>query len=580
MKTKIKNVLPRRGKISPADIDKIVKTIHQLSVRDLRGPMLETPAPIAAYIRERQNLDFTKKFKFCLDDSDLREKAFRKFRGVNVHMANQQMDFPSLDAPRVLASMPDLQRVLLRARAVCHSILTPLGNSEFFANCKNSGGTSQGVSFSDTSTEAKSMFPITITAKARPLFSSAMLHNYQLCDAIEIFNSTNQFDSIFEEVEASRATTVPKTNKIDRMIAIEPTGNMYLQQGLMHSMYNRLASIGLDVSTLPDIHKSLAREGSKNGRLATIDFSSASDCVSIELLRFLLPKTWFRLLDTVRCTSLRMNSFKETLNMFSTMGNATTFPIETLVFYALAIGSIHTHKNTDNSLHYDFQSERDVSVFGDDCIVPTVCADLFMKSCTSVGFMVNFEKSFYHPSDNFRESCGGDYLSGYDVRPFCIKRPAASGRMHMESWLYIVTNALLKKYFLYFGELSYFYGKHVFRYIDSLFTRFSILKKVVPNDYPDDAGIHISHDMKRFSLCYPGNFSKVTRDVHGLYYFHFNNFRYRKRKRQFEYIRYCERLQAWSRDEFTKTERVPFVNIRKIGGYVVAKGQDLRWGIL
>jgi hypothetical protein len=53
------------------------------------------------------------------------------------------------------------------------------------------------------------------------------------------------------------------------------------------------------------------------------------------------------------------------------------------------------------------------STYGDDLVVWTVAYELTCEILTSLGFIVNEDKSYHNGS--FRESCGGDYLAGEDV---------------------------------------------------------------------------------------------------------------------------------------------------------------------
>lgn len=62
---------------------------------------------------------------------------------------------------------------------------------------------------------------------------------------------------------------------------------------------------------------------------------------------------------------------------------------------------------------------RTVSVFGDDIICPTDCAKSVTAALVFFGFKLNEEKSFV--SGKFRESCGGDYFKGLDMRPHYLK---------------------------------------------------------------------------------------------------------------------------------------------------------------
>jgi len=150
------------------------------------------------------------------------------------------------------------------------------------------------------------------------------------------------------------------------------------------------------------LHQSMAREASRSGSHATIDLEAASDSISYELVRFLLPRDWFELLDSLRSPFTLVRGKWVKLEKFSSMGNGYTFELETLIFAALAkaCGGV--------DLGSDF------SVFGDDIIIPTEFASDLVSVLKFCGFSLNEKKSYL--SGSFRESCGGDFFDGASVR--------------------------------------------------------------------------------------------------------------------------------------------------------------------
>jgi hypothetical protein len=93
------------------------------------------------------------------------------------------------------------------------------------------------------------------------------------------------------------------------------------------------------------------------------------------------------------------------------MGNGYTFPLQTLLFYSLA--SLACKMSNVGS--------SQVSVYGDDVIVPPEAFDTFLRLLNLFGFEPNSEKSF--GSGPFRESCGKDYFDGKDCQPLYLKEP-------------------------------------------------------------------------------------------------------------------------------------------------------------
>lgn len=556
----------------------IVATIAQALDRDLRVPtqVYGDKQRATVMLMDRQREEFTKKFSDPLNnENDLETVTFIKFLLVNQHMRDfgeVELDLPTSDMLRPQSRYSKRHNILLRARALMHSVLTPFVDEEWFYHCKHSGGSSLGVPYSDTSLEAKSSFPITLTSGARHIFDDYLSHDAMLRDALLRFNKANPVSGRYLIVEGSRATTVPKSDSIRRMIAIEPTGNMFLQQGLMEMMYDRMRRVALDVELLPERHRRRAKRASITSEEATIDFSSASDCVAIELLRWLIPPKWFDCLNAVRSPYIIIDGEKCELNMFSTMGNAGTFPLETLVFWTLGHACRLQELRTLSSFP-EWKDLKKVSVFGDDCIVPAYMAADFMSVCESVGFIVNKEKSFID-GGGFRESCGGDYLRGFDVRPYCVKAPTSVSINNVEPWLYIIFNSLYAKYKLCFGELMCMADMALWRCMIDLFGQYDISVKLVPDHFPDDSGLKMSQDIDRLDLYYPGlKLSKIGKSANNRYDFLFMRYNYRQTKRRFDYLHYAVWLKR------PGGERSPWWIQRKRGGYVVARGQTSFWSI-
>lgn len=224
-----------------------------------------------------------------------------------------------------------------------------------------------------------------------------------------------------EYVVSSKLLPVPKNREISRIIFVEPSLNTFFQLGLGAILESRLRSFfQLDLATQQEFNRELARRGSIDGSLVTLDLSSASDSLSLRMLRSVLPESvlsWFKLL---RCSSavLPCGNTVE-LEMLSTMGNGYTFPLQTALFSAVLVSAyrcrgIPMRLNRNNE-------PGNFGVFGDDLIyVREVHSDV-IRLLTLLGFEVNADKSFSNEYDRFRESCGADWFFGADVRPVFIK---------------------------------------------------------------------------------------------------------------------------------------------------------------
>lgn len=212
-------------------------------------------------------------------------------------------------------------------------------------------------------------------------------------------------------IPGNRFTTVPKNAKTDRPICVEPHLNMVLQRIYGKVISKRLKRFGIDTEMQHEVNRILAERCSIDDRMVTIDLSAASDTISVELIRNLLPEDWFDVLNNIRSHFTQYDDCQRENAKFSSMGNGFTFELETLIFWALSCASLHFN-NLDR--------KNNVSVFGDDIIVATPAADTLVDLLTYCGFSLNMEKTFLHGP--FKESCGSDFWNGYNVRPFFLKK--------------------------------------------------------------------------------------------------------------------------------------------------------------
>nr|UUW21293.1 MAG: RNA replicase beta chain [Guiyang fiers-like virus 3] len=212
----------------------------------------------------------------------------------------------------------------------------------------------------------------------------------------------------FELTPGGKWFSVPKSAKTERSCEQQPEFNLILQKGVGSVIRRKLKQFaGVDLND-QSINQALALQASATGTLATLDLSSASNSVTVELVRQLLPPSWFDLLDALRCQWVKLDRGWHHLSMFSSMGNGFTFELESMIFWAASAVLV-------DQLHKDV-ADRRFSVYGDDIIVPTACAGALVELLNHLGFRVNEEKSFV--SGPFRESCGLHAFNGVVVTPF------------------------------------------------------------------------------------------------------------------------------------------------------------------
>jgi len=120
------------------------------------------------------------------------------------------------------------------------------------------------------------------------------------------------------------------------------------------------------------------------------------------------------------------------------MGIGYTFPLQTLVFLSLL-------KAVEAILYYR-RGRRTCSVYGDDMIYHRRIHAGVVRHFERIGFVINVEKTF--TDRNFRESCGGDYFHGVDVRPFQPRNGTATfvSPKAYEAVLYKSVNGLLARW--------------------------------------------------------------------------------------------------------------------------------------
>lgn len=223
-----------------------------------------------------------------------------------------------------------------------------------------------------------------------------------------------QIEKMFQFTDGNSVITVPKNAKTERVIAIEPTMNGYVQHGIGGLIRSRLRRVGIDLND-QSRNQELALEGSRTGLLATIDLSSASDTISLEVCRELLPDDWFSAIKQARSpVGVLPDGTRLVYQKVSSMGCGFTFELESLLFWALC-SSVASHF---------MPIDRRLSVYGDDIIVPTSISHQVIWILNYCGFTCNMKKTFV--TGAFRESCGKHYFRGVDVSPIYIRKDVTS----------------------------------------------------------------------------------------------------------------------------------------------------------
>jgi len=230
-----------------------------------------------------------------------------------------------------------------------------------------------------------------------------------------------------------RVVSVPKTLKTPRIIAMEPTATMFVQQGI-HAMFKEVFAMPtINGETNMAYHfvrydsqipnQEMARLGSLDGSLATLDLSSASDRVSNLLVKSMLQR-FPSLRDGVEAARTDRADVPGIgiipLAKFASMGSALCFPMEAMVFLTVVFLGIEKAMDTTMTRRLIKSMIGHVRVYGDDIIVPVDFVPSVIEQLEAFGFKVNSSKSFW--TGKFRESCGKDYYDGTDVSLVRLRR--------------------------------------------------------------------------------------------------------------------------------------------------------------
>lgn len=240
------------------------------------------------------------------------------------------------------------------------------------------------------------------------------------------FGVSNIFvgDNEYEQIETpdyieGKLICVPKTIKGPRLICVHPEESIWIQQGVRHVLESacrrnlRYVSGPRGFVNFNDqtVNGALALTSSKDGRFATIDLKSASDSLSKTLVEFLFGE-YYKYVSCSRAEHISVpdeggGRKSHSISAFAPMGNALTFPVQSICYWALCVATMHVlAPKSEPKICY---------VFGDDILVPTECASLVCEALQLFGLVVNDSKTFL--TGHFRESCGIDAFNGVDVTP-------------------------------------------------------------------------------------------------------------------------------------------------------------------
>ncbi len=357
---------------------------------------------------------FLKKLSFEGDTQRLHREALQQFLAVESRIkdVNHRIRYSPLSS--------GAEGVLSYARRKIESVLGDFKVPEFLEGCGWGPGSTSTLTVKSATRDNKILEEsISVTGRSLPIMRAFLSSDSSWMRArlgADVVGNCSPMASEFHITEEGKFSTVPKDMNRRRSIDIQPTANLFLQKGIGKMIRRRLKRCGIDLDDQTR-NQELAKRAYADA-LCTIDLEAASDSVSTELVRLLLPSDWYEWMDRTRTHTIRLDKDlpPHRLAKFSAMGNGFTFELESLIFYALCWGVVRAESGDVCT---------PISVYGDDIIVASCHYERVTAILNECGFIVNEEKSF--STGPFYESCGKHYFRGFEVTPPIQKEALDSG---------------------------------------------------------------------------------------------------------------------------------------------------------
>jgi len=232
--------------------------------------------------------------------------------------------------------------------------------------------------------------------------------------------------------ETAKFFCVPKDATKLRTISIEPAHRIYMQHAVRRYILRVIAKNYTLRTALPLHDQAINADKAWKEEFATIDLSNASDSIRTSHIYSLLSnmQNVRRWCFATRCTHLRYGTKAIALVSYAGMGNATTFVLESLLFYALAYQAIEQYSSDPIRGRSAREALRTLSVYGDDIVVHKVWAADVLDSLKRAGFQPNMSKTCI--IGPFYESCGSEWYNHIDVTPPRIRTVDTSSLPYRE----------------------------------------------------------------------------------------------------------------------------------------------------
>jgi len=429
-----------------------------------------------------------KRYRFRDDvftDDELRERTLKKFRDTQIRIA------------RPIEIDCGIYMVFQEARKIVRSILGEYTKEEHMKLCQFGKRACVGTSYRDSYLDVKLESSLTGSQEHIAWFNNYLATDKLLSDVV---TSGGKYPPKYEVCDTLRLSLVPKSFKSFRGIMPDTLLGSFYTKGMGRLLQSRLLNVGLDIRHLQSRHRRLVKDNSVSRRLATADLSAASDSLTPELLRRLLPAKWYHAIMHGRINQCMVGDQLQQIISVATMGLGHTFPLQTLIFYSLlkAIGNL----NGDRRMF--------VSVYGDDLIYPSRIHRLVSVIFPKLHLNLNLDKTYVE--DHFRESCGADYYHGSDVRPF---QPQGEFQLldkrQFAAFLYKLLNGIKLRWT----------EEEIPRTLEYLLNELVLTQGIifqVPSFYPDASGFKV--DRPRNGYFYSPVFYVRDTQSCGFYYLH------------------------------------------------------------
>lgn len=442
--------------------------------RDLSAGLKTIGTSVPVFKSHAQIASWCKRYRFANDmfsDAELESMSWNKYSDTQVRLGT------AFRVDRLYHSG------LVRTwRRLAREILGEYTETEHFERCAFAKNACVGHPASRKGLDQKLKGPITGS-----LEHISFLNRYAETDPTLAYILTKCKSS---PAPSLRLTFVPKSYKALRAIMPDTLAGSFYSSGLGEMFKARLKSCGLNIDTLQRRHRALARRASNVSwlrchkssarRLSTIDLSSASDSITPQLLRLILPRKWYTAVMYGRVPYYIYNGALFRNMSACTMGLGHTFALETFVFYVLTRGIAEW---------YGPEAARSVSVYGDDIIATTetVCGrgrPSLISVFQAIHLQINPDKSYWGYCD-FRESCGGDYYRGHAVRPSSPEGSATYlPKNSYIAFLYKLANSILRNWSPPVVETTLAWIASEIYLIDGVVL-------AVPPSFPDSSGLKV-----------------------------------------------------------------------------------------